>query len=194
MTKPFNLLRAAGVLLADSTNAVATEAVAPFIQPVIDVLRLADEPRELSAGFLITGALTYRFRHGPVRQSEVWEYEEMTLFCGTITGTANFNMRVILASNIGTYFVASANLVNSGASANFMRSKNTLAGAAVDQRGVSSDRPLRLYPGEILEIESDLPMTAADSITISGLYVRKSAPQPDVALNNNADNVVVEEF
>jgi len=194
MTKPFPLLQAAGLLLEDATNAVATKDVAEFIQPTVDVLRLADEPRELAAGFLMTGALTYRFRHGPVRQGEVWEYLEMTLLCAVKPAASNFTCRVIMANNLGNYPVGTAQLVGVGAFVNFLRAKNTLPGAAVDQRGVESSRPLKLYPGEILEIESDAALAAADTVFIAGVYVRQSSPTPAIKVNDNADNVVTEEF
>lgn len=192
MTKPQALLARANNALQDQTSDIAVSDVAGFIQPVFDVMTLDDRLRTLGFTHVMVGTEILEFRHGPVPRAEIWTYTEMSLRTGsapiewhqaieyTLSGDAS--AREIHIQNI----LVGANIVHP---ASLLRNLESLGAA---NGGYSSDRSLRLWPGQTMLLASNVDIAAAQTIRFDFNYRVSDSPQNLFESNDNSNVAVVE--
>jgi len=192
VTKPQQILLAANRALADQSNEAAVTEVSSVIIPTIDVLSLSERLFVLSVTHTMAGVAFLTFRHGPVPRGELWTYLEMGMLGGNVaeewhqtikytpTGAAERDIHIQNVL-IGTNMVHPVSL---------LRNLESLGAAA---GGYNSARPLVLFPGQTMFLESNTTIAAGQTVRLDANYKISDAPQETFENNNNAANFSIVE-
>jgi len=191
MTKPQALLNRANRALADQTNDAAVIDVAGFIQPVFDVMSLDDRLVTLGFSHTLVVGKEVDIRHGPVPRGEIWTYTEMSLFTGTSAEEWHMSIEYILSGDSAVRRIHLQN-IKVGADtvhpASLLRNLESLGAAS---GGYNSDRPLVLWPGQTLSVESLDNITAGRTVRFDANYRISESPVQRFETNDNDANIVL---
>lgn len=191
MTKPTKLLERTNLALQDQTNEAAVVDVTNFIQPVFDTQVFQDRLVTLGVTHTMVGLQELVFRHGPVPRNEVWTYTEIGLLTGAVAEEWHQTIEYQLSGDAGVRSIHIQNILigaNTVHPGSLLRNLESLGAAA---GGYSSDRPLVLWPGQTMHIESNTNIAIGQVVRLDLNYRISDSPQDRFISNDNAANFVI---